>query len=286
MSKKKLARIIVVCTIAIITIVVITIFPSCEAETPTALTLVTHNCTDRTASSLTAQGEVTDTGGVLLSRRGFVWLEGDSGDPALNLTSIALVNPSFEEGKPPTGWSYFQPGVSGNYSRSTEHVKSGNYSLEAISYDHKNAIITQVIPDWEQYKGKTVTLDVWVWANNRADIMIRWGGFWDVTSSGPHTGDSQWHLMTVTRTVQDTDTTLTLMLRAGSGDTLSTTAYFDGAILVERDAVFEYGEFGTGTYSLTIKGLKPDTSYRVRAFGENEAGIGYGNTVTCKTLAG
>ena len=284
MDKKKLAKIIGVCTIAIMLIVVITILPSCESS-PTVPTLVTHDCTDHATTSLKAQGEVTDDGGTTITRRGFVFQEGTEGDPGFNLTSIPLVNPSFEEEDPPTGWSYFQPGVSGEYSRSNEQVKSGNYSLEAISYDYKNAIITQAIPDWEQYKGKTVTLGVWVWANGKADIMIRWGGFWDVTSSGPHPGDSQWRWIMISRTIRDTDTTLTVMLRAGNGDNLSTTAYFDGAILVEGDAVFEEGTFGTGTYSLTIKGLKPDTSYRVRAFGENEVGIGYGNTLTCKTLS-
>lgn len=285
MSKKKPARIIGVCTMAIIIIIAITILPSCESS-PTVPTLVTHDCTDHATTSLKAQGEVTDDGGATITRRGFVFQKGTEGDPALNPTSIPPANPSFEEGAPPTGWSYFQPGVSGEYSRSTEQVKSGNYSLEAISYDYKNAIITQAIPDWEQYKGKTVTLGVWVWANKRADIMIRWGGFWDVTSSGPHPGDSQWRWMTVSRTIRDTDTALTIMLRAGSGDDLSTTAYFDGATLVVSNAVFEVGEFGTGAYSLTMGSLKSDTSYRVRAFGENEAGIGYGNTVTCKTVAG
>lgn len=284
MSKKKLTEIIGVCTIGIMIIVVITILPlGCQLE-PTE-PLVTGDCTDQTTNSLTAHATVNSLEAGTLSRRGFVWLEGDSGDPGLNLTSIPPVNPSFEEGDPPDGWSYFQPGVSGEYSRSTEQVKSGTYSLEAISYDYKNAIITQVIPDWEQYKGKTVTLGVWVWANRRADIMIRWGGFWDVTSSGPHPGDSQWRWMTASRTIRDTDTSLMVMLRAGSGDTLSTTAYFDGAVLIEN-AVFEDGEFGTGSYSLIITGLKPDTSYNVRAFRVNEAGIGYGNTVTCKTLAG
>ena len=285
MSKKKLARSIGVCTIAIMIIIGVTIFPSCESS-PTVPTLVTHDCTDQATTSLKAQGEVTDDGGTTITRRGFVFQEGTEGDPGLNLTSIPLVNPFFEEEDPPTGWSYFQPGVSGEYSRSNEQVKSGNYSLEAISYDYKNAIITQAIPDWEQYKGKTITLGVWVWANGRADIMIRWGGFWDVITGGAHPGDSQWRWMTVSRTIRDTDTPLTVMLRAGSGDNLSTTAYFDGATLVVSNAVFEEGEFNTGAYSLTIGSLKSDTSYSVRAFGENEVGIGYGNTVTCKTLAG
>jgi hypothetical protein len=52
----------------------------------------------------------------------------------------------------------------------------------------------------------------------------------------------------------------------------------------EGDIVYETGNFRTGTYSLNITGLEPDTWYRIMAFAENEAGIGYGNIVTCKTL--
>jgi hypothetical protein len=288
MGKKKLADIIRACTkagtlIGVVALLsVLSLFSSCQ---PTVPALVTLNCTDQTASSLKGQGEVTATGGQLLSRRGFVWLEGDGGDPVLDLTAVPVLNPSFEEGAPPTGWNYYQPGVSGNYSSSAEHVESGNYSLEAVSYNYTNAIITQTISDWEQYKGKTITLGAWVWANGKADIMLRWGGFWDVTDSEGHPGDSQWRWIMVSRAIRDTDTTLTIMLRAGSGASLSTTAYFDGVVLAEGAAVFEEGTFDTGNYSLTIGGLKPNTSYRVRAFGENEAGITYGNTVTCKTAA-
>jgi hypothetical protein len=52
----------------------------------------------------------------------------------------------------------------------------------------------------------------------------------------------------------------------------------------EGDIVDETGKFGTGAYSLNITGLEPDTWYRIRAFAENELGIGYGNIVICKTL--
>jgi len=51
------------------------------------------------------------------------------------------------------------------------------------------------------------------------------------------------------------------------------------------DIVDETGDFGTGTYSLDITGLKPDTWYRIMAFAENGLGTGYANVVTCKTPA-
>ena len=280
--KSKLAKIIAVCAIAIMLLVVVTVLPLTVTPEPM---LRTGSCEFHTVRSLVAHGEVRRTEAGFSSRRGFVFMEGTTGEPSLNISSVVIVNDSFEDGDPPTGWSFYQSGVSGEYSRSTEQAKVGAHSLKAVSYDNKNAIITQARPDREQYIGKRVTVGLWVWSDNRADVMIRWGGFWDVTSSGTHPGDSQWRWMTVSRTIQETDTALTVKLRAGSGETLATTAYFDKVVVVVGDAVFEDGEFGRGEYSLVIKGLKPDTSYRVRAFAVNEVGVGYGNTVTASTAA-
>ena len=53
---------------------------------------------------------------------------------------------------------------------------------------------------------------------------------------------------------------------------------------IDGDIVDETGSLSTGTYSLNIVGLEPDTWYRIRAFAENELGIGYGNVVSCQTL--
>ena len=71
MSKKKLAKIIGVCSIAIMIIVVITILPSCDSATPTKPIVVTNQGTDHTTTSLKAQGEVT--GGTNITRRGFYY---------------------------------------------------------------------------------------------------------------------------------------------------------------------------------------------------------------------
>ncbi|MGA8849174.1 MAG: LamG domain-containing protein [Dehalococcoidia bacterium] len=68
MSKKKLARIIVVCILAIIIIVVITMHSPIPTSEPM---LITHNCTDLAMTSLEAQGEVTDDGGATITRQGF-----------------------------------------------------------------------------------------------------------------------------------------------------------------------------------------------------------------------
>lgn len=43
------------------------------------------------------------------------------------------------------------------------------------------------------------------------------------------------------------------------------------------------GSYGTGSFSLSLTGLSTGTPYRVRAFAENSAGIGYGSTVQTLT---
>jgi hypothetical protein len=67
------------------------------------------------------------------------------------------------------------------------------------------------------------------------------------------------------------------------GSLVNGPVWFIGGDIV-GDIVYETGNFGTGTYSLDITGLEPDTWYTIMAFAENELGIGYGNVVICKTL--
>ena len=277
MNKRKLAKIIGVCTMAITIVVAITILPSCDSTTP----LVTLDCTDHTTNSLTAHATVNSLEAGPLSRRGFVYEEGTEGDPELNI--VPLVNPSFEDGDPPTGWStIYATGV-----RSTEQVKLGSYSANVTQAIAGERGFIGVALNLSEYRGKTITLGVWIWCDtaDRARITLadKVGGIWDLTFSSYHPGDSEWHFLTVTRTIRtNSDDSWVQPLRIEGGASIIS-AYADGAVLVEN-AVFEDGQFGTGEYSLVITGLKPDTSYRVRAFVENEAGISYGNVVSCKTL--
>ena len=266
----------------IIALLLLLTLVACGSSTST---LVTNECTDQTASSLKAQGKVEDTGGGLLSRRGFVWLEGDSGDPELDL--IPLANPSFEYGAPPTGWT----AENSILSHEGTIVKLGSASIKIWS----NGIWArayQSIANYADYAGKRVTVGVWYYASSTNDRPQHLAICDGVGSSGSaaFTKDDAWHWITVSRTIDASPTMLEVRLfvnNLGTSDS-NDVLYVDGAILVVGDtinAVFDDGEFSTGTYSLTIEGLEPDTSYRVRAFGENEAGISYGNTVTGKTLA-
>jgi len=51
-----------------------------------------------------------------------------------------------------------------------------------------------------------------------------------------------------------------------------------------NSVVYEDGNFGVGTFLLSITGLNPLTSYRVRAYAVNSAGVGYGSATTVTTL--
>lgn len=54
----------------------------------------------------------------------------------------------------------------------------------------------------------------------------------------------------------------------------------------EMYAVRELGVFtGTGNYEMTINGLKPETTYQIRAWVKNVYGLVYGDWYTCTTIA-
>jgi len=268
-----------------IIITLLLLFTLVACETTSKPTLVTHDCTDHTTTSLKAQGEVEDIGAGLLSRRGFVYMEGTEGGPELD--SIPLVNPSFEEGDPPEGWTYRN---SNNASRVSNPVKSGSYALKyEYSKDTPYGFAYTGLFDREQWAGKDITVAAWCKTDVSATVRIEcqeWGGTWHRWAiCSYHPGDSEWHLLIGSGTVPgDLAYNFTIMVGVAISRTWDCTFYVDGVVALEGRAVFEDGEFDIGTYSLTIDDLEPDTSYRVRAFGENEAGMGYGNTVSCETL--
>ena len=192
------------------------------------------------------------------------------------------MNPSFEEGDPPTGWSTYQV----TRARAGDIVKAGNYSVHITNEEGKGGILRQLNPaPADEAGGRTFTFGAWVYATvgDRVRLGIRDAAEEQELKSYSafHPGDGTWHWLTVTRTLRSNLSFWDVEIRIESGSQVS--VYADGAALAES-AVFEDGSFGTGAYSLNITALKPGTSYKLRAFVQNDAGITYGNTVTGTTL--
>lgn len=141
-----------------------------------------------------------------------------------------LGNGDFEVGDPPTAWTL--AGAGATLSRSSAQVKIGDYSA-LLTRVGANADLTQIIPDYARYKGRQVTAGAWVYATvaDRARLLI-----WDAaaeTYSAYHTGVAGWEWLTVTHAVNAAATDLQLKCVIQTGNT---SAYFDGAILVEGDS--------------------------------------------------
>lgn len=56
-----------------------------------------------------------------------------------------------------------------------------------------------------------------------------------------------------------------------------------GTPTIANSIVFEDGSFPTGSYSLNVTGLIPNTAYRVRAYATNPHGTGYGGVIQART---
>ena len=222
-----------------------------------------------------------------MSRRGFICEKGTGGDIA---DIIALINPSFEYGTGvPTGWAAVG---SASVSQSNDSA-FGDYSVEIERTHASDPRVLQTSPAATAPASEGEIFSAWGVAKRvsgtgnggfRLEFYDSGGTRISLVTGNAYSGSS-WGAIYVTGTALAGTANVRLRLRMG---TQYDVFRFDGIMFAkgsELIAVFEDGEFSTGTYSLTIEDLEPDTSYRVRAFGENEAGIGYGNTVTGKTLA-
>jgi len=351
MSKKKLAKIIGVCTIAISIIVVITILPSCDSATPSKPILVTNQCTNITTTSLKAQGEVTDAGGGI-TRRGFYYDTGPFYGLEFDGINDRVVLP---EGSRPTGaftlaiwckptdWEHatypmlfggrglrlYEDGLSG--ITITRYYDAGT-ATDRLYFDVAdeaneerriiNPLISNIAPagEWsfivltnsgvaeagglKLYRNSAVPV-----GNTTGAATVRWLDNYCRLGNN----STEWAYKGIVGEVRIYDRALdateiqTLYngqdvtgnlrgfwkLDEGLGDIAYDSSgnnnhgsLINGPVwFIGGDIVDETGNFGTGTYSLDITDLEPDTSYWIRAFGENESGIGYGNVVSGKTLA-
>jgi len=279
MNRKRLAGIIAAAVVVVVLIVLFAVvIPALTLPLPPEVTpqpeMVTLDCTDLTPTSLQARGEVEDTSIGPLWLRGFVYTEGTGG--ASTPAVIPLHNPSFALGNPPSDWDAV--GDITTFERSREQVRVGDHSAR-VTRGADGGFVRQSLPAAD-FRGKQVTLGAWVYVVDGAAVV--WLHDSDSATTTTISTTGQWVWATVTRTFDSAAVWTQVRLAPHSNGT----AYFDGIVLVEGRAVFEHGQFSEGAYSLTIDNLEPDTSYTIRAFGQNDGGVGYGDVVTCRTPAG
>ncbi len=147
-----------------------------------------------------------------------------------------LSNGNFENGDPPTGWTLV--GGSATVSRSSTQAKTGTYSAlltRAVADCH----IYQGYSSYADYASKTVTLGCWVYATVGARALIGLGDGVGSASSTFHTGVAGWEWLTSSLAVDATPVYLRSYLEIVDGNT---SAYSDGAILIEGDSSYLLGE--------------------------------------------
>ena len=125
----------------------------------------------------------------------------------------------------PDGWV----STNGTASRASGTVHNGVYSGKLVATSN-NCEYTQAISEYLSYRGKTVTAGAWIWTNAANVISVQIEDSDGTSTSSLHPGDSGWHFITVSRTLGDSITTLSVNLHIS----ISTFyGYFDGAVLVE-----------------------------------------------------
>lgn len=133
----------------------------------------------------------------------------------------------------PDDWVLSGTGASVAQDALNEEV--GAFSAALTCSNPNGAILTRTIDDFEYYKGKTVTLGMWVKTSTatRANIFV--GDGVGTTTSSNHTGGGGMEYLTVTHVVSVSATYIKVNAQIIAGTTI--TAYFDGAIMVEGTAV-------------------------------------------------
>ena len=159
-----------------------------------------------------------------------------------------LENGDFEVGDPPDGWTLIGGGAT--VSRSSTQAKIGTYSA-LLTRNGPDCHIYQAYSGYAAYAGRTVTLGCWAYATEDSSVSIGLGDGSGSSSADTHTGVAGWEWLTASLTVDASPTYLRSYLEVFDGDT---SAYFDGAILVEGDSCPAFSPKPIGTYdAITLR---------------------------------
>ena len=160
-------------------------------------------------------------------------------DAVLAVTnSLIFNNGGFEDGNPPTGWMAWGAPTYPTITQESSIIRTGQHSIKLTNAN--NGSLGNA-GQWSEsynspasFQGKAFTFGAWVYASvpNRVFISI-WDNVTGDTVSAYHPGDSQWHLLTVTKTVSPSATLMhPTALYISSGSQIS--AYADDAALISN----------------------------------------------------
>ena len=203
------------------------------------------------------------------------------------------LNEAFEDGSPPTNWSAIGTNT---VARDTDEYQ-GTYALKGTRVHATETRVGEAgtyilnATTHALIAGAKYSLSIWVKGvtvgGNGARVRVDWrnsaGSTISYSSSSYRTATSYGLLEVLNAEAPALCTGFRVFLiQANQNDVF----LWDSLIIVEGEsipAVFDDGDFSTGTYSDSITGLTPGSTYRVRAFAVNSEGISYGTVVAVET---
>lgn len=142
----------------------------------------------------------------------------------------------------PDGWTLTGAGAS--IAREATTKKIGDYAAK-LTRGGTNCYISLTLSDYEDYKGKTVKLGVWVNTSIANAVLLTIDDGVGTTDSSNHTGGGGWEWLTVTRNIDASATKIEIMLKINTTDG---DAFFDDVLLVEGEDL--YFDLTTATYAV------------------------------------
>lgn len=170
----------------------------------------------------------------------------------------------------PTNWAIEGAGMA--VAREASTVKIGTYSAKLTGPAGGGWISQQLQNSTDKpiayWQGRTITVGCWIWSATASRVGLYITDGVAAGLSSYHPGDSAWHWLTLTYTVNVAASYVKIncLIDSGSGSVIG---YFDGVICVEGTTVPAFAPKGTNYYDEGV--YTP-----VIAFGGASVGVTYG----------
>lgn len=178
------------------------------------------------------------------------------------------INGSFESWTGATLNSWTIEGGAPAVVKESTTIKVGTYSLKINGASQNNWSIRQNIAGVlgiNYWKGKKITYGCWIKASvgNKFRLEV-WDGV-ALTESSAHTGSGNWEWIQLTHTISGSATELFLYLLTNKVGNITDIAYYDGAVAVEGNAVFDGVSALNYLQSFSEPTIKTQGSYALKA---------------------